>query len=66
MVQEESTRVAVNLNKDVANFLPPLFFNRYNNTEQLEKKKKQMKTATNEEVLNTKQIKKVEAGATGL
>lgn len=67
MVQEESTRGAVNLNKDVANFLPPpFFFNRYNNTEQLEKKKKQMKTATNEEVLNTKQIKKVEAGATGL
>lgn len=40
MVQEESTRGVVNLSKDVANFLPPLFFNRYNNTEQLEKKKR--------------------------
>lgn len=41
MVQEESTRGVVNLSKDVANFIsPPPFFNRYNNTEQLEKKKR--------------------------
>lgn len=67
MVQEESTRGVVNLSKDVANFLPPPFFLTDTTTQNSwKKKKKQMKTATNEEVLNTKQIKKVEAGATGL